>query len=288
MWVRLVLCLVLNVEAAVALDINALWDFQNPELSERRFVAALEQARGEDRLLLQTQLARTHSLRQDQQSARAILADVEAKLSREHGEAVVRFNLEMGRTFASAAHSEESITRADRQRARAHYLEAHAQAKANGFDGLAVDALHMMSFVELELEDQLHWTDKALAYVAASDQPAAKRWQASLLHNSGYALHQLGRYERALARFQEALNLREQADDDWATHVARWMVAWTLRSLDRLDEALALQLRLERERDAVGSPDASVFQELELLYRSLGLSERANDYAEKYRQVSGE
>lgn len=43
------------------------------------------------------------------------------------------------------------------------------------------------------------------------------------------------------------------------------MVAWTPRALNRTDEALNIQLRLEREADAAKQP-AYVFEELELLY----------------------
>jgi len=59
------------------------------------------------------------------------------------------------------------------------------------------------------------------------------------------------------------------------------MVAWTLRALDRLDEALEIQLRLEREREELDDPDSSVFEELISLYEAKGDIERANHYAAK-------
>ena len=43
------------------------------------------------------------------------------------------------------------------------------------------------------------------------------------------------------------------------------MIAWTLRALGRLNEALEIQPRLEREYDEAGEPDPYVFEELELL-----------------------
>ena len=46
------------------------------------------------------------------------------------------------------------------------------------------------------------------------------------------------------------------------------MVAWTLRALGRMDEALDIQLRLEHECEAAGAPDPYVFEELEILYRA--------------------
>jgi tetratricopeptide (TPR) repeat protein len=94
----------------------------------------------------------------------------------------------------------------------------------------------------------------------------------------GYALHQLGRYDEALAQFQQAVALRERSTDQQAIRIAHWMVAWTLRAMNRIDEALAIQLRLEREREAAGQPSSYVFEELELLYRAKGDEARAAHY----------
>ena len=71
-----------------------------------------------------------------------------------------------------------------------------------------------------------------------------------------------------------------------AIRTARWMVAWTLRALQRQDEALALQLRLEHENDAAGEPDVYVFEELEILYRERGDAERATHYAARRKSGS--
>ena len=105
-------------------------------------------------------------------------------------------------------------------------------------------------------------------------------WEASLRNNIGYALYQLGRYDEALDQFRQAVVLREKGEDAEAKRVAHWMVAWTLRALKRNDEALAIQSRLEREREAAGAPSAYVFEELELLYRAKGDGARADHHAE--------
>jgi hypothetical protein len=46
-----------------------------------------------------------------------------------------------------------------------------------------------------------------------------------------------------------------------------------------IDEALEIQLRLEREAQATGKPDPYVFEELELLFKEKGNVERTNHYA---------
>jgi hypothetical protein len=57
------------------------------------------------------------------------------------------------------------------------------------------------------------------------------------------------------------------------------MIAWILRALGQLDEALEIQLRLEKECDEAGEPDHYVFEELELLYQATGNEERSEHYA---------
>lgn len=263
----------------MAIDLAPLWDFANPQVSEQRFRAALASARGDDVLILQTQIARTYGLRGDFRRAREILNDMQ--LENAGAEPRIRHALELGRTYASAAHPKESQTPEAKARARALYVHAFELARKEKFDALAIDAIHMLGFVDTAPADQLKWAQEALALVETSSQPAAKRWEASLRNNAGYALHQLGRYEEALRQFKQAVVLRERGTDAQATRVAHWMVAWTLRAMGRVDEALEIQLRLEREGDAAGKPDPYVFGELEHLYRAKGDERRAAEYSNR-------
>jgi len=64
------------------------------------------------------------------------------------------------------------------------------------------------------------------------------------------------------------------------------MIAWTLRGMRRYDEALAMQLQLEREYAALNAPSPDVFEELEALYRAKGDDVRADHYAVLLQQAS--
>ena len=269
-----------NACSAMAIDLNPLWNFDNPGQSEQRFRAALATATGDDAIILQTQIARSYGLRGDFTKAREILKSLEPQLPAAGAEARARHSLELGRTYASATHPPDSQTPEAKDRARAAYKQAYEIAKRGELDGLAVDALHMLAFVDTEPADQLKWGQEALAIAQASSQPAAKKWEASLRNNIGYALYQLGRYDEALDQFKQAVVLREKGEDVQAKRIAQWMVGWTLRALNRTDEALEIQLRLEREREAAGAPSPYVFEELELLYRTNGDQRRADHYAE--------
>jgi hypothetical protein len=64
------------------------------------------------------------------------------------------------------------------------------------------------------------------------------------------------------------------------------MIAWTLRFLGRLDEALEIQLRLEKECDEARRPDPYVYEELEYLYRALKDDDKADGYAIRRKKNS--
>lgn len=273
---------------AGAVDVASLWDFGRPEESERRFRQALESASGDDALILRTQIARTYGLRGDFARARAELDAIAPQVPAAGAEVRVRHALERGRTYASATHPAKMQTPQSREIARGHFEEAWRLAREASLDALAIDAIHMLAFVDPAPADQLKWGQEALAVVEASTQPDARRWEASVRNNVGYALHRLGRYDEALDQFEKALRLRRQAGNAEATRVAEWMVAWTLRALGRGDEAIGILLRLERECDAAGRPDPHVFEELEILYRAKGEEERARHYADRRKLAAQE
>ena len=272
------LLLFMSSNTAMALDLNTLWDFGNPALSEQRFRQALAQAQGDDALILHTQIARTHSLRKDFDAARNVLRQIEPAIGTAGPEARVRYHLELGRTHASAAHDPKSLTPEAKAQGRHHFEAALGIARGARLDALGIDAIHMFAFIDTAPAGQLKWGQAALEVVQSSTQDSARRWEASVRNNIGVALGRLGRHEEALGQFQQALAIRERGTNAQATRVAHWMVARTLRSLQRNDEALAIQQRLEREFDAAGQTDPYVFEELEALYRARGDANKVEHY----------
>lgn len=288
---RLVRCLVALVVAlgwmipAGAVDLDGLWDFSRPELSEQRFRAALAHAEGDDALILQTQIARSYGLRKDFAAARAQLLAIAPAAAHAGVEVQVRYHLELGRSWVSATHPQEALTPQAREQAKKAYLQALELAKDARLEGLAVDAMHMLAMVETDPSEQLRWNRKALGLCQSSRQAAARHWEASMLNNTAYTLFQLERYEEALELFNQAVTVREKGFDASATRAAWWMVARTERALKHPDQALAIQLRLEDENDAAGDPDPDVFEELQILYREQGDLPRSDYYAARKRSV---
>jgi len=272
--------------AARAIDLQPLWDFSRPEVSEQRMRAALATASGDDALILKTQIARTWGLRGDFAKAREILREIEAQPASQNPEVRTRYALEYGRTWVSTVHPPELLTPTARAQARASFLRAVELSRAARLDGLTIDALHMLAIVETDPEAQLKWNEDALDLVRTSAQPAAKAWEAALRNNTGYTLHLLGREREALEQFERAVELQERGTDGVATRAAWWMVARTLRLLGRAKEALEIQLRLERENDAAGTPDPEVFEELEYLFLARGDAAHAAQYAQRRKALA--
>ncbi len=272
------LLLLLFPTIVMAVELELLWDFNRPEVSEQRFKAALQRASGDNALILRTQIARTYGLRRDFMAARNVLKAIESQIRTAGAEARTRYLLELGRTYASASHDPAQLTPEAKAHARSAFQTALQTARTAGFDVLAIDAIHMFAFLDTSPGDQLKWGQEALGLIQSSSQADAKRWEASVRNNIGYAFHQLGRYAEALDQFRQAVRLRERGTNPEATRIAYWMVAWTLRALGRNDEALEIQLRLEREAEAAGKPDPHVFTELAALYQAMGDPERAGHY----------
>jgi len=262
---------VLPARAATILE---MWDFADPAKSESRFREALVGASGDWRLELETQVARTYSLRGQFAEAHGVLDKVEPQLASAGVKPRLRYLLERGRTFNSGG---------DKAAARPLFLQAWELGQSKGEEDLAIDAAHMVAIVEGG-ESALDWNRRALALTERARDPAARRWRASLLNNIGVELNGLGRHEEALAAFQQALDAYVERGDPRNVRIARWMVAHTERLLGRNAKALEAQLALEREWAATGETDSYVLEEIAALYKALGEPEKARGYSQRLQR----
>lgn len=267
-----------SASPTMAIDLNALWDHAQPAVSESRFRAAMAQASPDDRLILVTQIARTYGLRRDFDRARTELAAIEPALSTASAEVRVRHALELGRSFASATHLPEQLTPQALEQARAAYTQAIQLAQAAGLDALAIDAMHMMTCVDRAPKAQIEWNERALAVLERSQQPDAKRWEATLHNNIGYAMFLDGNYDGAHRAYLKTRALFVQAGRARNVRITDWMIARNLRAQGKDEQALEAQLALEQAWQAAGEVDPYVFDELAELYRRRGNTPRAEHY----------
>ena len=240
-------------------DIDDLWDFDAPSTSEKRFREAATAADGAEQAVLLTQVARALGLQERYDEAHALLDELQVRdddvLDGAQQSVQARIELERGRLFRSVGRPED---------ASAYFLDSAALAREAREEALEIDALHMQALL-VEPSDAVDLNRQALERARTSTDPAARRWEASLLNNLGCALVDDGQLDEALTAFEDAVVLRQARQQHRETQIARWMVGWTLRLLGRTDEAREVQRALKAELSAEGVDDEYVDEELALL-----------------------
>lgn len=267
-------------------DIDDYWEYSDPSASEQRFRAALATAQGDRALELQTQMARTYSLRKQFGDAHALLDTVETQLPQAGPAPRVRYLLERGRTLNSSG---------DKTGARPLFEEAWAVARANGLDGLAVDAAHMVPIV-VSGPDGAMWTMRGIELARVSEDRKARALLPALLNNHAWNLFDEGRFSEALPVFREAEVEWRRTGKQPQGRIATWSVGRCLRALGKVDDALTLQLELAHEWAAAGATDGYVDEEIAELYELKGdvaaarpyFARAARELGKDPRFVSGE
>ena len=235
-------------------DFDALWDYSHPDQTEAKFCEILLQFPEDAPAFLEllTQIARTQGLQHKFDHAHKTLEQVERRLGEVPSRPKVRYLLERGRVFNSAGKPEE---------ARPYFEQALDMAKQLNEDFYAVDALHMLAIIA-QPEQSLTLNLQAIQQAESSQEERARNWLGSLYNNTGWSYHDMGNYASALETFEKAEAWQRSKGRVSETRVAVWCVARTLRSLDRIEEALSRQMTLKDEFDSAGEGDGYVFEEI--------------------------
>jgi len=251
------------------IDIDSLWEYSDPGLSEKRFREALSTARGDLRLELLTQIARTFSLRERFNEAHAALDEVEKQLSKAGPRPRLCCLLERGRAFNSSGQKDKG---------RTLFLQVWQEAQVAHEEGLAVDAAHMLAISYAGTREAVDWTQRGLELGRASKDPKAAALIPALLNNGAWDLHDMGRFSEALGMFKQAQAAWEALGKPQQIRLAKWSVGRCLRSMRRYGEALAVQRALESEYAAAGKADGFVFEEIAENLTALGKMDQAMPY----------
>jgi tetratricopeptide (TPR) repeat protein len=253
--------------------IDTLWDYDNPEATAAKFrellsIAEKSVAKNYYAELL-TQLARTQSLQQNFEEAHSIL-DIakQAMEGKNMPVAEIRYLLERGRTYNSAGQKAQAIPL---------FKEAYVKAEKHHEDFYAIDAAHMLG-IAVAPQDQLHWNINAMDLAEKTLDTRARKWLGSLYNNIGWTYHGLKAYENALVYFEKLLAWRSDQQDHRGAFIAKWSIARTYRSMDRMDDALTLQQELLQDIQHKGlEPSGYVFEELAecLMIKGRGLEAKA-------------
>ena len=258
-------------------DFDALWDYDHPDQTETKFRKILLQFPEDDPAFLEllTQIARAQGLQRKFDQAHQTLDQVERRLREVPSRAKVRYLLEHGRVLNSCGKPEQ---------ARSFFERALEMAKGLHEDFYAVDALHMLAIIASP-EHRLSLNMQAIEMAKSSRQEKARNWLGSLYNNTGWAYHDLSDYASALRIFEKAEAWQRSKGRARETQIAAWCVARTLRSLGRIGEALARQMRLNEA--SAGEEDGYVSEEIGECLLVLNRLEEARPYfAKAYELLS--
>lgn len=188
--------------------LDQLWDFDNPEISEARFRAAITGGEydADERAELETQLGRAIGLQGRFEEADALLDAIDG----DEPTVAVRVLLERGRLLNSSGHAQMAVPLFEQAAELADHL---------GEEFLAVDALHMLA-----IADSAHaetWTRSALEYASTVQSDRTKRWLVALHNNLGWTLHDAGRCAEAMVEFQLAAQWAERVGTARQLELAR-------------------------------------------------------------------
>lgn len=241
-------------------EFDKLWDYNNPAATEEKFREALSGVSVENNrsefLQLQTQIARTYSLRRMFDEAHELLNEVEKQLTAEAELPLIRYYLERGRSFNSAGKKAEALQL---------FLKAKESAQQINEDFYTVDAIHMLAIVA-PADEAIALNEEGVILAESSESPLAKNWLGALYNNLAWSYFDKGEFEKALSIFLRALKWREEKQSPREIFIAKWCVARTLRALNRFEDAIKIQLGLLEEMVDTDNPDGYVYEELGELY----------------------
>lgn len=267
-------------------ELHTLWNYNDPAGTAVRFEQLLpEVAASANRAYhveLLSQLARTHSLRRQFAQAHQLLDKANEMLRDEMVVPQMCCLLERGRTFNSAGEPERALPLFE----AAFVLGTAVSPQA---DYHTIDAAHMLAIAQFNPTEQLRWNEHALALAEATPDARAASWLGSLYNNLGWTYHDLGEFDRALELFEKAVAWRQAVHPDQpeTIRIAKWCVGRTLRSLARLEAALAVQQALLAEHEATGQADGFVFEEIGECLLGLGQEAEARPFfAQAYAELS--
>jgi tetratricopeptide (TPR) repeat protein len=235
--------------------LRPLWDFDDLDATAQRFRTQLDgETTDAGRAEVLTQLARVEGLRGDFDACERLLDSAEP-LAGSSAVANIRLELERGRMFRSSGDSEAAYPL---------FQSAFGRAVEAGEHYLAGDAAHMCAIAVDDRKLQQEWTQRGIDL--GEREPEAAYWAGPLLNNLGWAYSEAGDHDRALELFERALEVRRRDPDNAAGIAwAQYAVGYTLRRLDRADEAVT---PLEEAADTLAG-DSYVDGELEAVRAAL-------------------
>lgn len=259
-------------------DFISLWNYGNPTATEEKFreLLPIAEQSGDSgyHAELLTQIARTHSLRAQFDTAHEILDRVEAMLQPDIPRARVRYLLERGRCYNSAGTPQQSIPL---------FMEAWQLGESINAMRLAIDAVHMLAIAEQERHKKIEWNLKGLAMVEA--HPEQKGWLWALYNNIGEDYLAISDYEKAWQSFHALTEFQRERTGNADMYTLK-DEAKALRLWGKTNEALALLQPLLEQLQAEQKDDGWIREEVAESLHAQGSTEAKAHFVKAYQLLS--
>lgn len=257
-------------------EFDSLWNYDDPASTEVKFRQLIPQAEKSGNIIyhaqLLTQLARTQGLQRKFDDAHKTLDKALQLIATGNVTGRIRYLLERGRVFNSSNQP---------GKARPLFLEAYEEALTHNEDFYAIDAAHMLGIVD-KGEDSLKWNERAIELAEISKDQRAKKWLGSLYNNTGWTYHDNMDYEKALDYFLRNVTWHKERGSKKPLIIAKWSVARTFRSMDRITEAFDIQMNLLKELGQMKlEQDGYVFEEIGECLLALNRKDESKEYFKK-------
>lgn len=265
-------------------NFDSLWNYQQPDSTEMVFQKILENLHDsvemsydqEYHVELLTQIARAQGLQGKFEQAFHTLNTADSLLQDSMFVPKIRYLLEKGRVYYSNKNLDT---------AKKFFLEAYQFGEKKDLEFYSIDAAHMLGIVA-EPQNQMKWNLKALDLAEKSEDQRCKKWLGTLYNNIGWTFHDEGKFGKALAMFKKDLAWRQKNDDLVSILIAKWSVGRTLRSLDKIAEAMVIQQELVEDYQKNNMPISGyVLEELGELHLVQKSDEKAADYFSKAYKI---
>lgn len=192
-------------------------------------------------------MALVQALQKKIEQAHKTLDNAQALLTPEYDLARARILLERGRVFQQAEKIPE---------AQDYFEQSYELSRKHNFDYHTINAAHMIAIVAEKTEDKIKWNQRALELATSTPDKRAHLWLGALYNNLGQNYLEAKQFDKALTSFQKALEHREREAYIPNIRAAKWALACALRSLDCLDDALAIQHALAKEYETMAEKES--------------------------------
>lgn len=171
-------------------------------------------------------------------------------------------------------------------KAQPYFQQAWTLATEKGDVYLAIESAVMLS-VSQPPKFQNEWLQKAIGLAEKTDLEVAKLWLAQLYLMSGWHAFDFRRTEEALKYFNLALARPRDPGEMTDVIRIRWCIARCLRALNRVQEALDIQMELLSEVTRLGKVNGHVFLEIAECLQAQQKQDEAKSYFESaYKELS--